>query len=137
MVLRAHRHQPRNAQQVFRLSFRLFLQFFEHLPESWYQQTGKKNKSFSLILSTSQSSTICVPDYNVEWSGLADCISPNGSGPNINPWFDTQAKAWLDSLPEYDSNESALLDGLVVGEPYWAAFNHVAAAYGTFMRVTP
>lgn len=79
----------------------------------------------------------CVPDYDVEWSGLADCISPNGGGPNINPWFDTQAKAWLDSLPEYDSNESALLDGLVVGEPYWAAFNHVAAAYGTFMRVTP
>jgi hypothetical protein len=34
-------------------------------------------------------------------------------------FFETEIRAWLASLPEYDSNEAAKDDGYPVGWPYW------------------
>jgi hypothetical protein len=45
------------------------------------------------------------------------------------PWV-SQAQAWFDSLPEYDSDESAILDGMSVGQVYLTADNHVTETGG-------
>lgn len=44
-------------------------------------------------------------------------------------------RIWMNALPSYDSNEAAILAGLAVGRAYWAASNHINAAYGRLMKV--
>lgn len=45
------------------------------------------------------------------------------------------AKQYFDSLPEYDSNEAAILGGLSVGDIYLTADNHVAFPGGLLKLV--
>lgn len=42
----------------------------------------------------------------------------------------SQAQAWFDSLPEYDSDESAIADGMSIGQVYLTADNHVSSTGG-------
>lgn len=42
----------------------------------------------------------------------------------------SQSQAWFDSLPEYDSDESAIADGMSVGQVYLTADNHMTETGG-------
>ena len=42
----------------------------------------------------------------------------------------TQSQAWFDALPEYDSDESAVADGLSVGDVYLTSDDHVSTPGG-------
>ena len=44
--------------------------------------------------------------------------------------------AWFAALPEYDSNESAIADGLSVGDWYVTALNHLSGMPGALIKVT-
>lgn len=49
----------------------------------------------------------------------------------------TQSQAWFDSLPEYDSDESAIAGGLSIGDVYLTSDNHVQAPGGLPKQVRP
>lgn len=44
-------------------------------------------------------------------------------------------KAYLDGLPEYNTNEDAITGGLVPGDYYFAGAGHLSASAGTLLKV--
>ncbi len=53
----------------------------------------------------------------------------------FGPPYVSQAQAWFDSLPEYDSDESAIADGMAPGQIYKTSGSHVSAPYGLAKQI--
>ncbi len=63
---------------------------------------------------------------------MADIFLVIGTGPTVNIVIGgaLDFAAYFASLPEYDSDESAIADGLAVGDIYKTADNHVSLPGG-------
>ena len=63
---------------------------------------------------------------------MADIFLVIGTGPTVNIVIggNFDFAAYFSSLPEYDSNEPAIADGLEVGDIYKTADNHVSLPGG-------
>lgn len=63
---------------------------------------------------------------------MADTFLVIGTGPTVNIVIggNFDFAAYFSSLPEYDSDESAIADGLEVGDIYKTADNHVSLPGG-------
>ena len=48
----------------------------------------------------------------------------------------TNNEEWLNNLPEYDSDDAAIADGILVGGWYKTTDDHVAVAGGVAKQVT-
>lgn len=66
--------------------------------------------------------------------GAGDILVKESSADFDTHW--TSISQLLSSLPEYDSNESAILGGLIIGDWYIAATGHNAAPEGVLIRVS-
>jgi len=68
---------------------------------------------------------------------MADTFLVIGTGPTVNIVIggNFDFAAYFLSLPEYDSDESAVADGLEVGDIYKTADNHVSLPGGLQKQV--
>jgi hypothetical protein len=53
----------------------------------------------------------------------------------FGPPYISQAQAWFDGLPEYDSDESAIADGMEVGQIYKTSASHVSVSGGIAKQI--